>query len=216
MLERGIFRNLKPADYHIYIKDTNGCTTLTNIITVGGPSLIMATYTKTYPTCNGSNNGTITATATGGTPPFKYKLGNGLTYQNSGTFNGLQPGNYRVYVLDVAGCIGVTDVITINQSGNVCNIIAKANRQNESINNSSLKLTLSPNPSNDKFALLVQSNSSSPLQLKVTDINGKIVYQNKSTTEHAFSFGESFINGVYIVEVRKGDEIKIMKAVKLK
>jgi hypothetical protein len=64
--------------------------------------------------CGGSL-GTITATGSGGTSPYEYKLDNG-TYQSSGVFTSLYSGNYTVWVKDANGC-NTTKVVAITDSG---------------------------------------------------------------------------------------------------
>lgn len=65
-----------------------------------GSSTLAATATST-PSCQGASpgTGTITVTATGGNPPYQYKLGTG-SYQSSGVFNALNAGTYTVTVAD--------------------------------------------------------------------------------------------------------------------
>lgn len=75
----------------------------------GAQGLIRITYTinplsataLTTPSCSASNPGTgsITLTATGGTPPYTFKLGNG-SYQSSPVFSQLSSGSYLVTVRD--------------------------------------------------------------------------------------------------------------------
>lgn len=62
----------------------------------------------------GQSNGSITATATGGSA-FTYKLGTG-TYQSSGTFNNLAAGSYTITAKNSSGCEGSASftVSTIN------------------------------------------------------------------------------------------------------
>ena len=52
----------------------------------------------------GSSNGSITATATGGSA-FTFSLNNG-TFQASGVFNNLAPGKYTIKAKNANGCIG--------------------------------------------------------------------------------------------------------------
>lgn len=80
---------------------TNPCAGVT--ITVNG--------TSTNPSAAGVNDGTISASATGGTS-FTFSL-NGGTYQASGNFNGLAAGNYTVTAKDSRGCTG-TKSFTLN------------------------------------------------------------------------------------------------------
>ena len=52
----------------------------------------------------GLNDGTITVTATGGTPTYTYDAGAGIV--NSNIISDLAPGNYIVTVTDILGCTG--------------------------------------------------------------------------------------------------------------
>lgn len=47
-----------------------------------------------------SNDGSLTITASGGTPPYQYSIDNGMTYQASNIFSDLMPGDYLVRVKD--------------------------------------------------------------------------------------------------------------------
>ena len=54
-------------------------------------------------TCNGANDGTVTAAAVPGTglPPYEYSVDGG-TYQPDGSFTGLAPGSHTIRIRD--GC----------------------------------------------------------------------------------------------------------------
>jgi len=77
------------------------------------------TVSSTNVTCRTGNNGTITASASGGTPSYLYKINN-LAYQISGSFTGLSPNTYTVYVKDSKGVVSTLSV-TIKSSNVVCN-----------------------------------------------------------------------------------------------
>ncbi|MFC6269328.1 T9SS type B sorting domain-containing protein [Frigoriflavimonas asaccharolytica] len=49
------------------------------------------------------NNGVVTITATGGTPPYEYSL-DGIVWQSSNIFNDLQRGQFIAYVRDKLAC----------------------------------------------------------------------------------------------------------------
>jgi hypothetical protein len=53
-------------------------------------------------TCDGVQNcdGTITISASYGTPPYSYSINNGLTYQSNGLFFGLCPNTYTIITKD--------------------------------------------------------------------------------------------------------------------
>jgi gliding motility-associated-like protein len=75
--------------------------------------------TTTNPTCatriqptatSRLGNGSVNATATGGTPPYTYSISLGGPYQTNGYFPDLDMGNYRVVVTDAAGATAYTDL----------------------------------------------------------------------------------------------------------
>lgn len=67
-----------------------------------------ASITATNNTCN--NNGSATATITGGTPPYTY-LWNTIPAQTTQTATGLGAGIYSCYMTDANGCLTVYDTI---------------------------------------------------------------------------------------------------------
>jgi large repetitive protein len=95
------FNGLAPGIYTVYVRDANGCTKTTTVTVANASGLTLAVSTINA-SC--SNNGVITATATGGVAPLQYSI-NGTVYQASNIFNGLAPGTYTVYVRDANNCI---------------------------------------------------------------------------------------------------------------
>jgi len=84
----------------------NGWTFLGAGNTVNGPVIVTEGTCSSQPlalayTANGActNNGSILATANGGSSPYTYSIDN-ITYQNSPLFNNLVSGNYTLYVMD--------------------------------------------------------------------------------------------------------------------
>lgn len=112
-----IFTGLAPGNYTVYVRDANSCVKTTTVTVANASGLTLSVSTISA-SCG--NNGTITAVATGGTPPLQYSI-NGTTYQASNVFNGLAPGTYTVYVKDANNCIltrqatvGTTNALTLN------------------------------------------------------------------------------------------------------
>ena len=71
--------------------------------------LSVSATSKTNLTCNGISTGSITASATGGTPPYQYSL-DGFNYQTPATFSGLAAGPYTLHVKDQLGCAATVSV----------------------------------------------------------------------------------------------------------
>ena len=96
-----------------------------------------------------------------------------------------------------------------------CTTFARNGRASANEGKSSFNISLSPNPSSNRFTLVAQSNNHlQAVNIRVVDVNGKVVYETKGQPEQSFRFGERFSNGMYLIEVRQGDELKTIKAVK--
>ncbi|MGB8704672.1 MAG: hypothetical protein WCD31_06565, partial [Gillisia sp.] len=101
------FNNLDAGDYTIYVKDSRGNTTTTQVTVTEPSSSVTATTSVENPTCFG-DLGSATVTGEGGTPfttgePYHY-LWNDATEQTTATATGLTPGDYTVTVIDANGC----------------------------------------------------------------------------------------------------------------
>jgi len=105
------FSGLVAGSYTVYFKDANNCGG-SQAFTINQPGALSQTVSVNDALCNGQNNGAITATAAGGTPPYQYSL-DGTTWQNSNVLTA-GAGAYTVYVRDAAGCIS-TKPATVNQ-----------------------------------------------------------------------------------------------------
>jgi hypothetical protein len=107
----GNFTGLAAGDYLVTAKNSNGCTGVKNVSLVATNPCAGITVTVTTTQVNpgaGQSNGSITASATGGTG-FTYSLNNGA-FQASGTFTGLATGNYTITAKNSNGCTGVATV----------------------------------------------------------------------------------------------------------
>jgi len=107
----GTFNNLAAGNYTVTARNSNGCigvasVSLTSVDPCAGVTVVVAT-TQTNPT-TGQSNGSITATATGGTG-FTFSL-NGGAFQTSGTFNNLAASTYTITAKSANGCVGVKTV----------------------------------------------------------------------------------------------------------
>ncbi|OFX26802.1 MAG: hypothetical protein A2033_05645 [Bacteroidetes bacterium GWA2_31_9] len=101
--------NLSAAVYDITITDSNGCSIFRND-TITEPSAIVINFSSIQNSCAGANNGSLTASVTGGTQPYSYLWSTSATTQS---INNLAAGNYDVTVTDANGCVAsMTNFIT--------------------------------------------------------------------------------------------------------
>jgi gliding motility-associated-like protein len=108
---------LAPGSYNLRVQDANGCVK-TQTFNITQPAANV-NITGVSTDANGSRNGSITTTPTGGTTPYSYVWSNGSTTQN---LISLAPGTYSVTVTDANRCTasnsfiigGNTDSLIIN------------------------------------------------------------------------------------------------------
>ncbi|MCB0521638.1 MAG: T9SS type A sorting domain-containing protein [Saprospiraceae bacterium] len=104
--------NLAPGSYSVTVTDANGCTASSSVV-VDAPEKVTPTITAMNVLCAGDANGTATATATGGNPPYSF-LWNNPGASTTATVSNLAPGTYGLTVTDANGCTG-TSSTTISE-----------------------------------------------------------------------------------------------------
>jgi large repetitive protein len=131
----------------VVVKDANGCLTNSNVV-ITQPAPVSATFVKTNPICNGSCDGTITVTPSGGTPTYQYSL-NGGTLQSGTTVTGGCAGNNTVLVVDANGCQFNSVQVLVNPPAIVLDTISMS-ESNCGFNNGELVvIATGPNPGFD-------------------------------------------------------------------
>jgi hypothetical protein len=82
------------------------------------------------------------------------------------------------------------------------------------IGDGGLKVKVSPNPTENYFRLTVQSSAKEAVEIKVYDMSGKLLQQLKGAVDQTFLFGDRFVSGAYIAEVRQGSQRVTVKVIK--
>ena len=200
--------NIKGANYKVYLQDAVGCTSSV-AAPVDQPAAVVVNFSITPIDCS-TPTGTIMLSSSAGAT---FKLNPGGVYTPQNTYSGLAAGSYYGYANDITGCTGRSDLIVLNPAtgcGPIANLSATADQLSDLAN----KISLLPNPSSYQFTLRANSSTMEPVSIRVMDANGKIVYQAKGMSYQSFKFGETFSNGIYMIEVRQGNSVKTFKAVK--
>ncbi|MBU0765386.1 MAG: T9SS type A sorting domain-containing protein, partial [Bacteroidetes bacterium] len=104
-----LITGLEAGPYEVTVTDNNGCR-LARTTILFEPSLLSISASTTNAGCSGYN-GTATATANGGVPPYSYWWSAG---QAGATAEYLESGVYRVTVTDFRGCTLVKSVSVNN------------------------------------------------------------------------------------------------------
>lgn len=99
--ESGVFNGLGSGVFTLTVTDEAGCSAEKQA-TVNDQSSLTFTVSVTAAGCE-TSNGSIVLTASGGQPPYMYRLGNG-NFQTEGAFTNLAAGSFDVVVRDDNGC----------------------------------------------------------------------------------------------------------------
>ncbi len=102
--------DLGEGTYFLTVTDELGCSITDNIVITTTGDLLISESSHNDLECNGLSNGSFSITATGGTVPYSYDIGNG--FSNNSTFSNLTAGSYTVTITDAANCISTfsTDI----------------------------------------------------------------------------------------------------------
>ncbi len=115
----GIFTGIVAGNHTVTVRDFNLCSFAVPVTITEPTAIGIEPEASTDISCNGANDGTITVTATGGTPGYVYTLKkSGITEDSNitGSFTDLTPGDYTVEITDTNGCGPfISNIITISE-----------------------------------------------------------------------------------------------------
>ena len=117
-----VISGLTPDTYVLTVTDANGCTSTCEAIVDDASVAPTCTVSVTDTSC-GENNGSVTANASGGTPPYSYVWNMG---QTSSTISNLSSGTYAVTITDATGCTSTCTGNVGESSSLSCNAISNS------------------------------------------------------------------------------------------
>ena len=106
-----LLTNLCPGKFIVTVTDMNGCTA-TDSIELTEPDSLLSTFNITDPNCNGSCDGQIVASTSGGVRPLTYHW-SGYN-DNDSTLDNACAGNVAATITDANGCY-YTEILTVNE-----------------------------------------------------------------------------------------------------
>lgn len=181
--------NLGAGVYSVTVTDGNGCTETTSF-TINEPSAITGTATTTMD--DGTSNGTIDLTPSGGTAPYTFLWDTGATTED---LTDLAAGDYEVTITDANGC---TQVITFTVGSSV-------GIDDEPIENG---LFIYPNPSSGVFTLRLDGE----YHFDITDARGRLIMQDHGMDKSLIDLSTNE-RGVYMIRIYKDGDSTVRRLV---
>ena len=115
----GNFTGLAANSYAVNIRDENGCTGSISV-SITEPSELTISATVTDASCPDVNDGSVSLSVSGGTPPYNYIWSDGITTDER---SGIAGGTYSIIVTDANAC-AASLTIDVNIAGSAeCIII---------------------------------------------------------------------------------------------
>lgn len=179
--------NLSAGSYTCTVTDANSCT-LQQVFTLTQPNAITVSASSSPSTCNNAN-GTLSATASGGTGTFVYFWTPGNF--SSANVSNVAAGNYAVTVTDQNGCTGTATVTVGNSGAPLLALVSSANVScnggsdgaavmNGSGGTGTLVYSWSPSGGTNAGASNLSANT---YTCTVTDVSGCFATQTVSITQ---------------------------------
>ena len=178
--------NAAAGNYTLTVTDANGCE-LVDTVTLTEPTAVVAVVQD-------NGNGTATAMASGGAPPYSYQWDPNANNQTTMTATGLVDGDvYYVVVTDANGC---TDVFSFQASVIVSTTNVTAQED----------MVVFPNPAS-KNAFLDLKSATGEVAISITNATGQVVFQQNSilaTSQLIELPTAKLAAGIYVVQANNG------------
>jgi arylsulfatase A len=213
------------GNYTIIVEDDNHCSFTALPIEIDDPPAITAAISADPITFPGGTT-IITVTVTGGTGNYHYSLSDGTNTTDPQTDNhfSVAAGIYTVIVEDDDHCFFTTDALNIEDGTSAFKSTGIASTQNKgTYEKEDLKQTgkpkefavnIFPNPASKEFVLTVETSSTKPIHVIVSNLFGNKTYEATGSSMGKYVFGNGFAAGTYFVQIMQGDFIKVVKLIK--
>ena len=200
----------KVGAHRVKVTSVNGCAAVSNKITVAKHPKPKVVLDELGPVsfCNGTTMD-LTALPMNSPGPYTfkwYRYGNLITGATSPVYTVTQTGGYEARVIDANGC-------TDKSSRTIVSRINCAPRFYEP----KLNVSVYPNPFKDEINIEILGDEEKPLRVAIYNVLGEVVYEKDVANIYSLNRINlsGLVNGVYLMEVRQGEEVKHIKINKL-
>lgn len=133
--------------------------------------------------------------------------------------------NGKVFMCHITGNSGHVNTICIDNSAVGSHLAAgcslgectsgRAALTGIEAESSGFNVDILPNPSNNHFKLVINTNDASPVSVRIMDVLGRVIeVKNNMSVSETYKFGDKLKAGVYLVEITQGKNRKVVKLLK--
>ena len=188
--------NLCAGTYNVDVTDSLGCIVSTSVDIID-PPMLTGSVSHTDESLASANDGTATATGSGGTPGYTYLWSANAANQTTQTATGLDAGTYTCTITDANGC---TTTVTVS--------VGTTNGVGIAVNGDpDFSVNLFPNPASDHVQVSVTLIQKGNVAMEVYNLVGEKVdavdFGNVNNVNSSYSTA-SLANGVYFFKVSSG------------
>jgi hypothetical protein len=146
-------------------------------------------------------------------------LGSSISYDDGDTWQTLDTAVDHTGIIMTSPAFGFGGGIT-TESGNdgaFVYSIANANsfnRLSSGTSASSLSVGAFPNPSGSTFNLRISSSDNREVTVNIIDVHGRVINSMVTPSNQNLELGNELSAGVYLLEVKQGDGVQILRVVK--
>jgi len=193
------------GDYSCEVSNSCNTSVSSDVATLTINNAPVVTSQPVDLTANVGDNVSFSVSATGTNLTYQWNK-NGLALNNGGnisgvntntlTINNVTEGDYGNYDCDISGDCG-------NTSSNIAvlTVITSVDMLEK------YGIVISPNPSNGAFTVKL-NNSVAPLDVRVIDVNGKIIYNNHFENSQTNTIDlSSHSKGIYFIELEFDEQV---------
>lgn len=193
----------------------NGCgsSLVRSVATTLKPAVASAISGPTF-VCAGSSNNIFTIPVTIGASSYLWQITPAgstiVSGQNTTSLNatwGSSNGTVLCTPMNACGS-SKTKTFAVNVP---CRL---GNEQRGNDISASMELIAYPNPFSDKINIELNSDDDSAVKIKVSDVAGRIIYEQMINANNVYMLGDNVSNGIYFVEARQRGRVKTIRVVK--
>lgn len=198
--------NLTAGTYQVTVTDENGCATVQTVV-IPEPAALAFSDIEIINDSNNNGNGSITLAVTGGEMPYSYvwTLADDFFADTPNLIN-LAPGDYILEVTDAAGCILVSDALTVDSETAIdAPTVARW-------------FEVFPNPTAGRFFVQIGLPQAEEVDMVLYDVTGKQirVFNLGTVREHLHAVDLTRLPaGVYELKAVVGKEVAVFRVVKI-